>query len=159
MTFTYTDTDSIHIMGKDYKKLVELGYIKDKKESSLGYLCSDIDNEGVIIYEKNLAPKSYKYEYVDNLNTTKTDDDSVMKYKGIPKKNLKNEYYEDEKAVVVEFSGLKKLNKKLTTKQREKEIKHFSIIDEDRTRTFHKSQWGGMIYKDNEWYPKGFELN
>lgn len=56
--FTYSDTDSMHIFGSDYLKLRELGYIKSKKDSQLGYLCSDIDHEGVIISEKNLAPKT-----------------------------------------------------------------------------------------------------
>ena len=49
-------------------KLEKLGMIKTKHEASLGYLCSDIDNEGIIIYENNLAPKTYIYEYIDNQN-------------------------------------------------------------------------------------------
>ena len=57
LTFTYTDTDSLHIFGEYYWKLRELGYIKPKSESQLGYLCADIDDEGIIINEKNLAPK------------------------------------------------------------------------------------------------------
>ena len=64
--FTYTDTDSLHILGEHKNKLEKMGMIKTKKEASLGYLCSDIDNEGVIIYENNLAPKTYFYEYIDN---------------------------------------------------------------------------------------------
>ena len=43
---TYTDTDSMHIMGKYAEKLYEMGYIKDKNNSKLGYLCSDIKKEG-----------------------------------------------------------------------------------------------------------------
>jgi len=53
--FTYTDTDSLHITGENHKKLLEMGYIKTKKEAKLGYLCSDIKNEGIIISENNLA--------------------------------------------------------------------------------------------------------
>ena len=44
LTFTYTDTDSLHIFGEYYWKLKELGYIKPKSESQLGYLCGDIDD-------------------------------------------------------------------------------------------------------------------
>ena len=47
--FTYTDTDSLHIKGKYAQILFDLGYIKDKDNSELGYLCSDIDDEGIII--------------------------------------------------------------------------------------------------------------
>ncbi len=59
MIFTYTDTDSLHILGKDAQKLEELGYIKSKHESKLGYLCADINDEGIITKEINLAPKTY----------------------------------------------------------------------------------------------------
>ena len=54
--FTYTDTDSLHIKGEYKDKLEELGMIKTGDECSLGYLCSDIDYEGIIIYENNCCP-------------------------------------------------------------------------------------------------------
>jgi hypothetical protein len=60
--FTYTDTDSLHIIGNYADILKEKGYIKSKENSSLGFLCSDIDNEGIIINELNLAPKVNMYE-------------------------------------------------------------------------------------------------
>ena len=62
--FSYTDTDSLHIMGEHYKKFKELGMIKD----SLGYLDNDIKKDGIIIYENNLGPKNYIYEYINNKN-------------------------------------------------------------------------------------------
>ena len=39
--FTYTDTDSLHIKGEFSEKLFELGYVKDKANSKLGFLCSE----------------------------------------------------------------------------------------------------------------------
>ena len=42
--------------------------IKSKEDASLGYLFSDIDNDGIIFYENNLTPKTYFYEYIDNKN-------------------------------------------------------------------------------------------
>ena len=79
--FTYTDTDSLHIKGEYKDKLEELGMIKTGDECSLGYLCSDIDNEGVIIYENNLAPKTYFYEYIDNKNDVYDKDKATKKEK------------------------------------------------------------------------------
>ena len=39
----------------------------------------------MIFYEKNLGPKNYIYKYINNENQINT----VMKTKGIPKKQLK----------------------------------------------------------------------
>ncbi len=50
--FTYTDTDSLHITGENYKKLLGLGYIKPKAEAKLGFLCSDI-KERVLLPKKS----------------------------------------------------------------------------------------------------------
>jgi predicted RNA-binding protein with EMAP domain len=86
MIFTYTDTDSLHILGKDAEKLKELGYIKNKENAKLGFLCSDIDDEGIIVKEINLAPKTYFYEYIDNKNIIHDKDHGTFKCKGIPKK-------------------------------------------------------------------------
>ncbi len=91
---TYGDTDSMHIYGKDYKKLLALGYIKDKCDSQLGYLNNDIDLNALITYEKNLAPKAYRYEYVDENGKIYDKDVGVTKMKGIPHKHLKAEYYD-----------------------------------------------------------------
>src|ERR1700722_15372195 len=98
----------MHIIGSDYIKLRDLGYIKSKSESELGYLCSDLDDKGIIIQEKNLAPKSYYYEYINSKDEVKIKENSTMKYKGIPKKCLKYKYYEEEEAIEVAFDGLKK---------------------------------------------------
>lgn len=92
-SFTYTDTDSLHIFGDAYHNLKEKGYIKDKANSELGFLCSDIKNEGIIIWEKNLAPKTYNYEYIDN----KTKSSYINKYGDKAKENYIKDNTKNEK--------------------------------------------------------------
>lgn len=159
MPFTYTDTDSLHIHGYAYIKLKELGYIKPKASSALGYLCSDIDDEGIIIKEKNLAPKTYNYEYINDRDEVYIKDTAVMKCKGIPKRCLKSDYYESEVPTEVQFNGLKKKHKTLTKNDVKQGVQHFSIVNSEQTRTFNKSEWQGMIFKENSWYPFGFIFN
>ena len=164
LIFTYTDTDSIHMTGENYLKLKGLGYIKDKKSSKLGFLCSDIKNEGLIINEVNLAPKSYMYEYIDSKNLVNGEKNKpTMKQKGIPIGNkatketfIKPEYFDGE-ARKIEFSGLKKKSIKLTSKDKNCEIKQFSIISVRQCRTMSKSLWKGMELKGNEWFPFGYD--
>jgi hypothetical protein len=159
--FTYTDTDSMHIVGKHADKLREMGYIKSKKNSKLGYLCSDIKNEGIIISEINIAPKCYYYEYVDNNDKLYDKGNGQYKCKGIPKKALNYEMYDESKNVnrVVEFSGLKKKHKNLTRNDKEIGVNHFSIVNNHQSRTFNKSDWAGMKLVDNNFIPKGYVKN
>ena len=164
--FTYTDTDSMHITGQAYKKLKAMGYIVTSESSKLGYLCSDVDDEGVIIYEKNLAPKSYRYEFINNKNEVYTGDKAIMKYKGIKKYDyynnvpvLRAEYYDNAIPVAVSFSGLKKKNKTLTKNDVINGVQHFSVTNNNVKRTFHNSDWSGMTFSNGEWFPKGYSLN
>jgi hypothetical protein len=158
--FTYTDTDSLHILGEHKDKLMKLGMIKSKEDSSLGYLCSDIDNEGVIIYENNLAPKTYFYEYIDNKNEVYDKNKGTKKGKGIPKKCLEFNMYSDykEKEQQITFSGLRKKNINLTKADIKNGVGLFSIVNNTQTRTFMKSEWKGMDLIDNKFYPKGFQF-
>jgi uncharacterized protein YprB with RNaseH-like and TPR domain len=154
--FTYTDTDSLHIIGKHAEKLKQLGYIKNKNDVSIGFLCSDIKNEGVIIAETNHAPKTYFYEYIDNKNELHLKENGTMKAKGIPYKCLDYNYYLNEKPEEVEFSGLKRKHKNLTKEDINKNLPHFSIINNTQKRTFLKTEWKGMIFQNNKFYPKGY---
>ena len=159
MVFTYTDTDSLHIMGEDAKKLKELGYIKSKNESTLGFLCSDIDDEGIIISENNLAPKTYFYEYVDNKDTIHVEEQGTVKAKGIPKKCLNYEMYDESNTEInriVEFSGLRRKHTKLTKADKDNNVPFFSIVNNTQTRTFCKTSWSGMHLHENRFYPYGY---
>jgi hypothetical protein len=159
--FTYTDTDSLHMLGNHAQKLREMGMIKPKNEASLGYLCSDIDDEGIIIYENNLAPKTYFYEYINNKNEVHDKDQGTFKGKGIPHKclsyNMYNDYKESEQ--IVEFSGLRKKHLNLTKGDIKKGVNLFSIVNSTQTRTFMKSEWGGMTLIGNNYFPKGYINN
>ena len=148
--FTYTDTDSLHIKADGYRKLIEKGYIVPKDQSKLGYMCSDIDYDGFIIYEKNLAPKTY----INSHNELGTSE----KAKGIPKRCLKKDCYQDNLGHEVEFSGLKKIHKKVTAKQKENGLSNFSIINNHQTRTFNKTSWSGFDFSDGKWFPKNYSI-
>ena len=81
-----------------------------------------------------------------------------MKSKGIPHKCLSYEMYDSKNDVnrVCEFSGLKKKHKTLTYADKEIGIKHFSIVNNEQTRTFNKSNWSGFNLIENIFYPKGY---
>jgi hypothetical protein len=153
LIFTYTDTDSLHISGEAYLMLQKKGLIKTKKEATLGFLCSDIKNEGFIIKELNLAPKTYMYEYIDQAGAF----GETKKCKGIPKRALKELNYEDDQGQAIEFSGLKK-KIKLTKGDVEKGVGHFSVCNNTQTRTFMKNQWSGMVLHENQYYPQGYKI-
>ena len=46
----------------------------------------------MIYYEKNLGSKLYMHKYINDKNEIKT----IMKCKGLPKKYLKEEFYNNE---------------------------------------------------------------
>ena len=86
---SYTDNDSLHIPAEVYYKLKNMNLIRN---GEMGYLSNDIKKNGMIFFEKNLGSKLYTYKYVNDNNEIKT----VMKYKGLPKKYLKEEFYNDQ---------------------------------------------------------------
>ena len=140
-------------MGEHYKKFKDMGMIKD----SLGYLDNDIKKDGIIIYENNLGPKNYIYEYINNKNEVAINDKATMKSKGIPQKCLKYDMYDNYKTIKpVEFSGLKKKHINLTRADVKNEVPFFSIVNNTQTRTFNKTEWCGMVLDDNNFYPKGY---
>lgn len=162
LVFTYGDTDSMRVFGGEHQKLRDMGYIVPKKAATLGLLTSDIDDEGLIIYEKNLGPKMYRYEYIDCNGNICIENKGKMKAKGIPKKaGLNYQWYDNECAQDTKFWGIKKKALKLTSKDKENNINHFSLIHiTDNTRTFYKNKWDKMDLVDNsEWFPVGYQFN
>jgi len=162
MIFTYTDTDSLHISGQAYFDLMEKGLIKTKKEAELGYLCSDIKNEGLILLEKNWAPKTYLYESVDNTDALMK---TTMKCKGIPKKSMDgksdllfaSDFELANHGREIEFKGMKKKTKKLSKADVESGVTLFSVCNTTQTRTFMKNVWSKMLFQNNQYYPAGYE--
>lgn len=148
--FSYTDTDSLHIDGKDHQKLVDLGLCVPKSEAKLGYLCSDIDGEGLIISEKNVGPKNYTYTYTNDKNKI----DTTRKCKGIPQKKLTDEMYENESGTA-KYLSFQKKHTKLNSVDKSKNLTPFSIVKKDETaRDFNKTQYSGMRFDGiNDWFP------
>ena len=83
----------------------------------------------------------------------------TMKAKGFPGICLEQAFYADSEGHVVEFDGLKKIHKKITTKQKDDGISNFSIINSHQTRTFNKSTWSGFDFKDGQWFPKNYKFD
>ena len=150
--FYYTDTDSLHIEARDYMRLKELGMIKPKKESSLGYLCSDIKMEGLILAATYLAPKCYAHESINSNNACSR----AIKTKAIPKRCLNWQMFEKGEATKVKFSGLKKVHANRTAEQKRAGVSNFSIVNAETTRTWNKAEWKGMELIGNDYYPFGF---
>ena len=149
---TYQDTDSLHIMGHHFDLLNDKNMIDDNK---LGYLSNDCKNDALIFYEINLAPKCYAYLCLDKNGEIKT----VMKSKGIIKDMLQQEWFENETKMEVKWTGLKKIHRNITKKDRANGITHFSIKNQDYSRTFYKNEWKGMTYLNNLFLPFGYQSN
>ena len=54
---------------------------------------------------------------------------------------------------------IKKINKRLTKEDEEKNIEMFTIKSQSYSREFDSSVWKNMILKDNIYYPHGYEFN
>lgn len=182
--FTYTDTDSLHIRGDAYLKLLKEGMVKLKENAELGYLCSDIDGEGLILKEINLAPKTYFYEYIDcdgkigskikckGINNSKKSvtsyhfdkyeewiarvrEEKEEKMNGVKYTKAAREEKEKNDERRVTFFSMKKKTTNLTSADREKGVALFSVCNNPQTRTFMKSVWDGMYFDGKEYYPWG----
>ena len=146
---TYLDTDSLHILGKHFKILKQKGMIDNEK---LGFLSNDCDNGALIINEVNLSPKCYMYECLDRDGKVYC----VMKSKGIMKQYLEQDWFENDEKHQVEWTGMKKINKRITHGDRANGITHWSIKKQKYTRTFNKNTWSGMKFENNYFYPIGY---
>ncbi len=161
--FYYTDTDCLHINGKDLHK------IKDLLGDELGQLNSDLKNEGRIIEGIYLAPKQYSVCYIGDNNKI----NNKYKCKGICNKYLQPDMYKDaisnngfvmvgtdlhntnKSTEVVMENSFKKINYKRNSNQ--KQYNQFSIHLEDINRTFHKTEWLGRSWNKNCSYPIGHD--
>lgn len=147
---TYQDTDSLHILGKYYDILKDKGMIDDEK---IGYLSNDCKKDALIIYEINLSPKCYMYECLDKNGNIKV----VMKSKGIMKKYLEQEWYENDTQHTVQWEGMKKVNKRVSRADKKAGVTNWSIKKQNYSRTFNKNKWTGMISDEDYFYPYGYE--
>lgn len=160
--FSYHDTDSLHIKADAYHKLLQKGFVQESGDSDLGMLCNDTKKDGLIIYEKNLGAKNYMYIYLGN--------DGVVyqeyKCKGLMKTDrldgnkpiLTPDLYEDENSKALEYKSFQRIMKP-TKAQREIGLTSGDIRTVVNKRTFLKNGYDRMIYKDNNYYPMGFDFS
>ena len=82
------------------------------------------------------------------------------------KKFLKEEWYEyhefyqkladdDERKPKAKWKGMKKINKRISKNDRESGVEHWSIKQENYSRTFYKNEWQHMNFVDNHFLPFG----
>jgi hypothetical protein len=158
--FTYTDTDSLHVKGKNFMEFKK----RNLFGSELGMLSNDCEgskddekyayNIGpVIVREINLAPKLYCYWSLSASGILKI----TNKAKGIPKKLLDEQMFVNEKKKVCEFESLKKIHRKVCNPDKKDGFTEFSIKSVKNTRTFLNSIWEGMSYANGLYYPFGYE--
>ena len=122
------------------------------RNGEMGYLSNDIKKNGIIFYEKNLGPKNYIYKYINDNNEIKT----VMKTKGIPKKHLKEEYYNNESGNV-KFNSMKKIKFYVTSNEKKNGHSYLSIYNYEMKRAFNLNEWSGRVLKGNLYYFIGYE--
>lgn len=157
---TYMDTDSAHIKCEYLHIWKDAGLYVDKKNAQLGLFTSDIKNEGIILSEINLGPKSYMYEYLDSEGLF----DDTKKSKGIPKKLIKKEFYVDaSKEEYYNIGGKQNIAKfetftKLLYKPNNFQLPMFSIKIDETCRKFNSKRWVKWVLIDNVFYPMHHEI-
>ena len=122
------------------------------RNGELGYLSNDIKKNELIFYEKNLGPKNYIYKYINNENEIKT----VMKTKGIPKKQLKEEYYNDESGDI-KFNRMKKIKFHVTSNEKKNGHSYLSIYNCTMKRKFNLNECSGSELRGNLYYCLGYK--
>jgi len=144
VTITYTDTDSLHMHGSVYKKL-----LKDKPEMFddvvIGKLANDIDGYNpIIIKEVALGPKSYMYIWIDKNG----DIGLTRKTKGIRHADMNKitvEEFEKKKSKLIKFDSMKRNFKS-----------DIGIKNTVMSRTFSKNDWEGAELIGNIYAPFGY---
>ena len=122
------------------------------RNGELGFLTNDIEKNGMIFYENNLEPKNYIYKYINSENEIKT----VRKTKGIPKKQLKEEYYNNETGDV-KFTTMKKIKFHVTSNEKKNGHSYLSIYNYTMKRKFNLNEWNGRELKKNLYYCLGYQ--
>jgi hypothetical protein len=147
--FTYTDTDSIHMLGTAYKDM--LVKHPERFGSELGQFSNDIKGKDpIIVAEYCLAPKCYMYVYIDKAGKVGL----KKKVKGVPKcvmKKISVEDFKNEREKRLDFESLKK--------NMFNQSAPFSIQNVKAHRTFLKNKWSKMLYDETtkQFRPFGFD--
>jgi hypothetical protein len=156
-SFTYTDTDSLHIHSSLLPKLRnKINPVNGKYwlESGLGCLSNDIDDGGLIVRELNYGPKNYYYVYIDENGKI----DSTHKSKGIVNNYLNDDLYEQGESKTINMEKrIKKVGFKPNNVQKEKGLSNFDIISTDMSRTWN-CEWQTDRLINNKYYPYGHRI-
>ena len=145
----YIDTDSMKLLAKDFEKLEKAGVVDNSK---LGYMGNDCEDDAVIFWMKNLAPKNYDYMSIDKFGRVVT----TMKTKGIGKNKLEHKWFLEEKKQEVEWMAFKKTSLNLTKKEKKENLSYFDIYLKLLQRTWNPVWKRGQLYK-NIFFPIGFD--
>jgi hypothetical protein len=145
----------MHIYGSAAKKLNEMGYITTKENAKLGYLCSDIKNEGVIIHEINEAPKTYMYSYIDNTNTVKYNDTAKLVCKGIPKEDKSRALYDENNKIKLDKDGKIMYTKLLNYEMYVDDDRKTTLLDENEQPVINKKT-GEVVLTSKDNYVVSF---
>ena len=156
--FTYSDTDSMHILGKHYHMLKNMKLNgKSVIGDEIGQLSNDLKLDGIILKECNLGPKLYTYFYINS----KGEWFETNKCKGVPSNDpltkeptkLASELYYSDKSIEIDFNSIKKIHGRVTQIDKEKGFTNFTLKSTVSSRTFNKNKWTGFILYDNLYYP------
>ena len=112
------------------------------------------------MYEDYLSGVKDEYRDIISVIKKKGSYEKVEKYcinNGI---NISKEKYEKALQInekhLVEWSGLKKISKRVTKEENENGIEIFSIKNQKYSREFDSCIWKNMTLKDNIYYPIGY---
>ena len=167
--FLYSDTDSLHILGKHHKMLKEMEMddplCKREKRPALGddlgQLNNDLKKDAVILKAIYLAPKMYAYFWLINRDG---EYGWVNKTKGIPaidsltkEKLVTEDMFMNKERKTVEFNSLVKNHKTISKEKKAGGITHFNINAIRRKLVFNKNDWTGMKLVGDLYYPNSYE--
>ena len=79
-----------------------------------------------------------------------------MKTKGLPKKELNEEYYNNESGDV-KFKTMKKIKFHVTSNEKKNGHSYLSIYNYEMKRTFNLNEWSGRELKRNLYFPIEYE--
>ena len=153
----YGDTDSFYVQMKpDTKERIE----PHLQKGVFGKLWNDYDNDAKIIKAFFLAPKTYAVQTIDKNNKIEW----KMKCKGIPRKDIKLEYfidmYEENKEAKVHMKDRLMKTGTKKGKKNHMDVDPFGVYSYDMERTLGHKQYEGRVFNEcGDSHPHGFVYN
>ena len=79
-----------------------------------------------------------------------------MKTKGLPTRNLKEEFFNNESGIITISNSFKKVFETLNKKDVVNDIGMYTIRKIDITRSFNSNPWTGRVLDGNVYLPHGY---